>query len=180
MAALALWGTDVADVRAIAAVGSFARDAARLGSDLDLVLLCERPGRSRPSPSASINSIRLLAPSPPPTARRAYSTAGEPYGACFITTPALTERSWTSRAASEDNGPPVPHAANAETVAVAVAVTVATAYRRGPMQQGCPRRAAPGLSRTTRSHRARSRWAPPAVGVGARGIGAVAARAVRS
>lgn len=42
------WGTDVADVRAIAVVGSFARGTPRLGSDLDLVLLCELPGRFGP------------------------------------------------------------------------------------------------------------------------------------
>lgn len=47
-AALRVWGADVADVRAIAVVGSFARGAPRPGSDLDLVLLCERPGRFGP------------------------------------------------------------------------------------------------------------------------------------
>jgi len=42
------WVTNVADVRAIAVVGSFARGASRPGSDLDLVLLCERPARFGP------------------------------------------------------------------------------------------------------------------------------------
>ena len=48
MADLRRWGRDVADVRAIAVVGSVAFDAARQGSDLDLVLLCEQPGRFGP------------------------------------------------------------------------------------------------------------------------------------
>lgn len=48
VADLRLWGTDVTDVRAIAVVGSYARGAPRPGSDLDLVLLCEEPGRFGP------------------------------------------------------------------------------------------------------------------------------------
>ena len=48
VAALRQWGTDVADCRGIAVVGSFARGAPRTGSDLDLVLLCERPERFGP------------------------------------------------------------------------------------------------------------------------------------
>ena len=42
------WGADCVDIRAIAVVGSFARAAARPGSDLDLVLLCEQPDRLGP------------------------------------------------------------------------------------------------------------------------------------
>ena len=48
MADLRLWATEVADIRAIAVVGSYARGACRPGSDLDLVLLCERPDRFGP------------------------------------------------------------------------------------------------------------------------------------
>jgi len=42
------WAVGTADLRAVAVVGSFAYGAPRLGSDLDLVLLSQRPGRYGP------------------------------------------------------------------------------------------------------------------------------------
>jgi predicted nucleotidyltransferase len=53
------WASAQPDIRAIALVGSYARDAAAEDSDIDLVMLVDHPGKfALPFPIRSFRSIR--------------------------------------------------------------------------------------------------------------------------